>query len=72
VANLSFVQVGIEKRFSKTATHELSWFFSVVDRNIFEMTEKDCHFGQNVLKYRLKNTFLASFNATVKHMTEMF
>jgi len=30
------------------------------------------HFGQNVWKYRLKNTVMVSFDTTVRQMTEMF
>jgi len=30
------------------------------------------HFGQNVSKYKLKNTVTTSFNTSVKQMTEMF
>jgi len=44
---------------------------SVLDRNVFEMTEKNCHFDQNVWKYRLMNTCTASFDTTVRQMTEM-
>jgi len=36
------------------------------------MNEKKLsHFGQNVSKYRLMNTVTASFNTTVRQMTEM-
>ena len=31
-------------------------FFSVIDWNVCDMTEKNCHFHQNVWKYRLKIT----------------
>jgi len=55
------------------------FFRSYIDRKL-------CHFGQNVSKYRLENTFLASFNTAVRRndrnvsmtklpqlkMTEMF
>jgi len=34
--------------------------------------KKLSHFGQNVSKYRLKNTSIASFNTIVKQMIEMF
>ena len=34
--------------------------------------KKSSHFGQNVCKYRLKNTFMVSFNTTVRQRTEMF
>jgi len=44
-----------------------------MDRNIFEMTEKNIsHFGQNVGNYRLMNTALSSLNTAVRQMTEMF
>jgi len=33
--------------------------------------KKLSHFGQNLSKYRLKNTVMASFNTTVRQMTEM-
>jgi len=46
--------------------------FLVIDRNVFEMTEKNCRFGQNVRKYRLVNTVTASFYTTVRQITEMF
>jgi len=45
---------------------------SVIDRNVFEMTEKTSHFGQNVGKYNLMNTGTASFNETVRQKTEFF
>ena len=48
-------------------------FFSVIDKKVFPLTKKKlCHFGQNVWKYGLKNAFMASFNTTMTHMTEMF
>jgi len=31
-------------------------------KNIFEMTKKISHFGQNVWKYKLMNAVTASFN----------
>ena len=34
--------------------------------------KKLCHFGQNVWKYRLKNTFVVNFNTTVRRMPKMF
>jgi len=33
--------------------------------------KKSNHFGENVWKYRLMNTAVASFNTTVRQMTEM-
>jgi len=58
-------------------------FSSVIDRNVFEMTEKNfsfksfqseisSHFSLNVWKYRLMNTVMASFHTTVRQMTKMF
>ena len=48
-------------------------FFSVTDRNVFEMTEKILsHFGQNVWSYKLMNTATASYNTVVRQMTNMF
>jgi len=36
----------------------LKLFFSVIDGNVFEMTEKKLsHFGQNVWKYKLKHCY---------------
>jgi len=46
-------------------------FFSVTDRNVFEMTEKK-PFRSECLKIQLMNTVMASFDKTVKQMTEMF
>ena len=46
-------------------------FFSA-DRNIFEMTERISHFGQNAWKQRLMNTAMASLNTNARLMTEMF
>jgi len=48
------------------------YFFSVIDRNVFEITEKLSHFGQNFCKCRLKYTVTASFYTTLRQMTEMF
>jgi len=48
------------------------FFLSVIDRNVFEMNEKNfSHFGQSVKKYRLMNTVTISFNTIVRQMTEM-
>jgi len=44
--------------------HKPKWFWN--DR------KNVSHFGQNVWKHRLKNTVEASFNITVRQMTEMF
>jgi len=44
--------------------HRPKWFWN--DR------KKSSHFGQNVWKYGLKCTVTASFNTTVRQMTEMF
>ena len=47
--------------------------FSVIDWNVFEMTEKKfSHFGQNIWKYRLINTVKVSSTTTVSQTTEMF
>ena len=46
-------------------------FFAVIDRNVFEMTKNLSHFGQNVWKYKITNTVTASFDTTVRQMTEM-
>jgi len=44
-------------------------FFSVIDRNVFEMTKK---IVISVREYRLMKTVMASFGTTVRQMTEMF
>jgi len=47
-------------------------FFSVIDRNVFEMTEKNyvSHCGQNVWKYRLMNTVTVSL-IQLRQITEI-
>jgi len=47
-------------------------FYSVADRNVFEMTEKNKSFRSECLKVQAKNTVAASFNTTVGQMTEIF
>jgi len=50
-----------------------SCFFSVIDGNISEMTEKIKSFRSESLKIRSMNTVTAglTFNITVRQMTEM-
>ena len=50
----------------------MNLFFSVTDRNGFEMTEKMVSFRSECLKIQAKNTFMASFSTAVRQMTEMF
>jgi len=45
---------------------------SVMDRNVFEMTEKIEAFRSECLKIQAKNTVVVSFNTTVRQVTEMF
>jgi len=47
-------------------------FFGHTSERFQNDRKKLNHFGQNVWKYRLKNTVVASFNTTVRQMTEMF
>jgi len=47
-------------------------FVSVIDGNIFEMTENIMSFRSECLKIYAKNTFMMSFNTTVRQMTKMF
>jgi len=62
----------LQKQYELHDRSKLGLFFSVIDGNAFQMTEKKLsHFGQNVSKYRLMNTVTASFNTTVRQMTEM-
>jgi len=63
---------GILKDHNFSGHKHICWFFLVIDRNVFEMTEKLSHFGQNFWKYRPRNTVAASFNTTVRQMTKMF
>jgi len=47
-------------------------FFSVIDRIVFEITEKiKSNFRQNVRKCRLMKTVTVSFGTTVRQMTEI-
>jgi len=57
----------------KTATlHWALLFFGHRPERFWNDRKKLSHFGQNVSKYRLKNTVMVSFNTTVRQMTEMF
>jgi len=50
-------------------TFPATCFFSVIDRNVFETTQKKLsQFGQ---KYRVMNGVVASFDTTVRQMTNV-
>ena len=51
---------------------QASCFFSHRQKRFWNDRKKLSHFGQNVWKYRLKNTFRVSFKTTILQMTEIF
>jgi len=64
----NFGKVGVGHFTSDSAT----LFFSVIDRNVFDMTKKIVISVRMSDKYRLINTATASLNTTVRQMTAMF
>jgi len=54
------------------ATWLLAVFFGHRPKRFWNDWKKLSHFGQNIWKYKLKITVMASFNATVGQMTEIF
>jgi len=78
--------VGLRPLHSPTSSFALAVAFEATDKatslevvlfghrpnRFWNDRKKLSHFGQDAWKYRLKNTFRASFNTTVRQMTEMF
>ena len=58
------------RRFGNSCLFFRSCFF--IDWNVFEMTEKSKAISVGMFETKGKNTFMASFNTTVRQITEMF